>query len=143
MLSGEQEQAQLINIATDGETYGHHHHFGDMALAYCLHYIESTDVAKLTVYGEYLEKYPPEYEIEIVENSSWSCYHGVERWRSNCGCNLGWGSQEWRTPLREAMDLLLIFLFLLSLAMISKGSDWFIESAVAISNKSGIPKMII
>lgn len=103
------DKPQVVHIATDGETYGHHHRFGDMALAYCLHHIESNNLAKITVYGEYLEKYPPTHEIEIVENSSWSCIHGVERWKSDCGCNTGarpgW-NQAWRAPLREAMDKL-------------------------------------
>jgi alpha-amylase/alpha-mannosidase (GH57 family) len=98
---------QLVDIASDGETYGHHHRFGEMALAYCLHHIEANNLAKLTVYGEYLEKFPPRFEVEIVENSSWSCVHGIERWRSNCGCNTGRGwSQEWRQPLRDALDWL-------------------------------------
>ncbi|MDD5223841.1 MAG: DUF3536 domain-containing protein [bacterium] len=100
---------QFVSIATDGETFGHHHRFGDMALAYCLYYIESRELAKITIYGEYLEKFPPADEVEIRENTSWSCAHGVERWRKNCGCNIGsdpkW-NQEWRTPLREAMDWL-------------------------------------
>lgn len=100
---------QLSHIATDGETYGHHHRFGDMALAYALSYIESRKLARLTVYGEYLQLHPPAWEAEILEGSSWSCAHGVERWRSNCGCRLGaeqgW-SQAWRRHLREAMDWL-------------------------------------
>ncbi len=100
---------QIAHIATDGETYGHHHRLGDMALAYCLYFIESNNLAKITIYGEYIEKHPPEYEVEIMENSSWSCLHGVERWKSNCGCNSGmhpdW-SQEWRAHLRGAMDWL-------------------------------------
>ncbi|MBE3091586.1 MAG: glycoside hydrolase, partial [Candidatus Atribacteria bacterium] len=80
---------ELVHIATDGETYGHHHRFGDMALAYCLHYIEENKLATITNYGEYLEFNPPGYEVEIVENSSWSCFHGIERWRSDCGCYCG------------------------------------------------------
>ena len=80
-----------------------------MALAFCLEKIESTGIALLTVYGDYLEKFPPEYEAEIVSHSSWSCAHGVERWRSDCGCSTGrkpaW-TQAWRAPLREAMDWL-------------------------------------
>jgi alpha-amylase/alpha-mannosidase (GH57 family) len=100
---------QMVHVATDGESYGHHHKFGDMALAYCLKHIEQGGVAKLTVYGEYLEKNSPEYEVEIVEKSSWSCVHGIERWRDNCGCNSGgrpgW-HQEWRGPLRKALDWL-------------------------------------
>ena len=104
-----EDHPQLVHIATDGETYGHHHRFGDMALAYCLYHIESNKLASITNYGQYLEKYPPSQEVEIVENSSWSCEHGVERWKSNCGCyaggHEGW-QQEWRTLLREAMDWL-------------------------------------
>ena len=100
---------QLVHIATDGESYGHHHKFGDMALAYALYYLEQNNRAKLTVYGEYLEKNLPQYEVEVVENSSWSCMHGIERWRDNCGCNSGgkpgW-NQEWRAPLRKALDFL-------------------------------------
>ncbi|MBF0511133.1 MAG: DUF3536 domain-containing protein [Candidatus Omnitrophica bacterium] len=99
----------LINIATDGETYGHHHKFGDMALAYCLHSIEKNKLAQLTVYGEFLEKFPPTHEVEIVEHSSWSCIHGIERWRSDCGCSTGsktgW-NQKWRAPLRQSLDWL-------------------------------------
>jgi alpha-amylase/alpha-mannosidase (GH57 family) len=100
---------QLVHIATDGETYGHHHIHGDMALAYALHYIESNQLAKLTNYGEFLENHPPTHEVEIFDNSSWSCVHGVERWQNNCGCNSGgnpeW-NQQWRAPLRETLDWL-------------------------------------
>jgi len=100
---------QIVHIATDGETYGHHHKRGDMALAYALHHIESNNLAKLTNYGEYLERHPPTQEAEIWERSSWSCAHGIDRWMSNCGCNSGghadW-NQEWRAPLREALDWL-------------------------------------
>ncbi len=98
---------QLIHIATDGETYGHHHRFGDMALAFALDRIEKEGLAQITNYGEYLEKHLPTHEVKIVENSSWSCIHGVERWRSDCGCNAGRNSkwnQAWRAPLRNAMD---------------------------------------
>jgi alpha-amylase/alpha-mannosidase (GH57 family) len=105
-FTDERQSPELVHIATDGETYGHHHRYGDMALAYCLHYIEQNELARLTVYGEFLETFPPTYEVEIVENTSWSCAHGVERWRNNCGCNSGregW-VQEWRSPLRSALD---------------------------------------
>ncbi len=100
--------SQLAHIATDGETYGHHHRHGEMALAYAVDYIESRKLAKITNYGEYLEHNPPQFEVQIYENTAWSCVHGIERWRSNCGCNsgrLGW-NQEWRRPLREALDWL-------------------------------------
>lgn len=100
---------QLMHIATDGETYGHHRRFGDMALAYALRQIERNKLARLTNYGEYLANHPPTYEVAINENTSWSCAHGVERWRSNCGCRIGtspaW-NQVWRAPLRASMDWL-------------------------------------
>ncbi len=100
---------QLMHIATDGETYGHHHPHGDMALAYALHHIETQGLAKITNYGEYLENHPPTVEVEIIENTSWSCAHNIERWKFNCGCNSGghgdW-NQEWRAPLRSALDYL-------------------------------------
>jgi alpha-amylase/alpha-mannosidase (GH57 family) len=100
---------QLAHIATDGETYGHHHRFGDMALAYVLDRFETTGEATLTNYGQYLELFPPQHEVEIIENTSWSCAHGVERWRSDCGDSTGgrpgW-NQAWRAPLRDALDWL-------------------------------------
>lgn len=103
------ENPQILNIATDGETYGHHHRFGEMALAYALKRIEENGFVKITNYGEYIEKFPPEYEAEIFENTSWSCAHGVERWRSDCGCKTGgdpsW-NQKWRKPLRDALNWL-------------------------------------
>jgi alpha-amylase/alpha-mannosidase (GH57 family) len=99
-------QPQLVHVATDGESYGHHHKYGEMALAYALRLLEGDRSVKLTNYGGYLAQFPPEYEAEIVNNTSWSCEHGVERWRSNCGCNSGkpgW-SQAWRGPLRQTLD---------------------------------------
>jgi alpha-amylase/alpha-mannosidase (GH57 family) len=103
-----EDRPQIVHVATDGESYGHHHRYGEMALAWALKWIESSGQAKLINYGEFLEKFPPTFEAQIVENSSWSCVHGVERWRSNCGCNSGhpgW-NQEWRKPLRETLDWL-------------------------------------
>ena len=101
--------AQLVHIATDGETYGHHHRYGEMALTYALHHIHSNQLAEVTNYGQYLQRHPADHFVEVFGNSSWSCVHGVERWRSNCGCNSGghpeW-NQEWRAPLRAALDWL-------------------------------------
>jgi alpha-amylase/alpha-mannosidase (GH57 family) len=108
-FSDQRRWPQLVHIATDGESYGHHHRFGDMALAYALNQIEAKNLARLTNYGEYLERHPPTQQVEIIEKSSWSCFHGIDRWWSNCGCNTGahpnW-NQEWRTPLRNALDWL-------------------------------------
>jgi alpha-amylase/alpha-mannosidase (GH57 family) len=103
----ERKHAQLVNIATDGETYGHHHRFGDMALAYALQYIERHKLARLTNYGEFLALHPPTHEVEVAGETAWSCSHGVDRWRADCGCHTGaapgW-NQRWRGPLREALD---------------------------------------
>jgi hypothetical protein len=79
-----------------------------MALSYALSYIENNQLAKITNYSEFLEKHPPTHEAEIISNTSWSCAHGVERWKSDCGCNsgrVGW-NQQWRQPLRNALDFL-------------------------------------
>jgi len=104
----------LINISTDGETYGHHHKFGDLCLAYTLEVDAPARGFALTNYGEYLEQFPPELEVEINngdrgEGSSWSCVHGVSRWIRDCGCHTGgepgW-NQAWRGPLRAALDFL-------------------------------------
>ncbi len=109
VFSQDRQAAQLAHIATDGESYGHHHRFGDMALAYALNHVESNRLAKLTNYGEFLERNPPTHQVEIIEKTSWSCFHGIDRWWSNCGCNSGghpgW-NQEWRRPLRNALDWL-------------------------------------
>jgi alpha-amylase/alpha-mannosidase (GH57 family) len=117
LLSGfkpDSPDAQLVHVATDGESYGHHHKYGEMALAWVLHslqdHAQNHDPASphLTNYGEFLEQNPPRFEAQIVENTSWSCAHGIERWRSDCGCSSGrpgW-NQKWRTPLREALDSL-------------------------------------
>ena len=105
-LSAAHEGPQLVHIATDGETYGHHHRFGDMALAYALHALEASGQVHLTNYGQYLELHPPTHQAEVRELTSWSCVHGVERWRGDCGCNggrEGW-NQAWRAPLRAALD---------------------------------------
>jgi len=106
-FSTDAPETQLVHVATDGESYGHHHRFGEMALAYALDQIESKGLARVTNYGEFLEQHPAENEVRILANSSWSCPHGVERWRGDCGCNTGehqgW-SQAWRGPLRAAID---------------------------------------
>lgn len=112
LLSGFNEQRQwpqLVHIATDGETYGHHSPHGDMALAYALDYLEGKQLARITNYAEYLELHPATEEVEIVERSSWSCAHGVARWTNDCGCRSGGGNgwnQQWRRPLRNALDWL-------------------------------------
>jgi hypothetical protein len=99
---------ELIAIITDGETYGHHHEFGEMALAWAARELQAEKV-DVTNLGAWLAKHPATWEVELATPSSWSCAHGVERWRSDCGCTTGsqpgW-NQSWRAPLREALDWL-------------------------------------
>ena len=103
------DEAQLVHIANDGETYGHHHAFGNMALSFMYDYMEREKLARTTIYGEFLANNPAQFEVCINEDTSWSCFHGVERWRAHCGCCLKpeqeW-SQQWRQHLREALDWL-------------------------------------
>jgi alpha-amylase/alpha-mannosidase (GH57 family) len=106
--------AGLINVATDGETYGHHHKFGELCLAYALVVDAPAGGFAITNYGDYLDQHEPEMEVEISngeegEGSSWSCTHGVSRWIRDCGCHTGGGpgwNQSWRGPLRDALDIL-------------------------------------
>jgi alpha-amylase/alpha-mannosidase (GH57 family) len=103
------DENRLVSIATDGETYGHHHRHGDMAMAFALHALEAGTEARITNYASWLDGHAPAHEVRIRENTSWSCVHGIERWRSDCGCHTGgqhgW-TQAWRAPLREALDWL-------------------------------------
>jgi hypothetical protein len=105
----------VIVVGTDGEVYGHHEPFGDMCIASLIsnYYLKQGRI-KLMNFGEYLEYYPPVFEVKISlgddgRGSSWSCYHGVGRWYKNCGCHTGgkpgW-TQKWRGPLRDSFDLL-------------------------------------
>lgn len=113
-LKASGDSPQLISIAVDGETFGHHKHFADRTIAYLLSKLVPENHFKLVNFGEYLEMYPPEYEAELNEGyknegTSWSCVHGVGRWYRNCGCHTGGGdgwNQEWRTPLRDSLNLL-------------------------------------
>ncbi|HEV2904563.1 MAG TPA: DUF3536 domain-containing protein, partial [Pyrinomonadaceae bacterium] len=105
---------KMLNLATDGETYGHHFKFGDLCLAHALTVEAPAHGFKITNYGEYLEQHPPQHDVEINngpdgQGTSWSCLHGVGRWMRDCGCATGgepgW-NQKWRTPLRDALDFL-------------------------------------
>ena len=108
-FSDERVWPQLVNIATDGESYGHHHRFGEMALAFAIEQLLHEPGLKLTNYGEFLASFDTTAQVEIVERSSWSCAHGVGRWMRDCGCSTsqkpGW-NQAWRAPLRRSLDLI-------------------------------------
>jgi alpha-amylase/alpha-mannosidase (GH57 family) len=108
------QRGELVNVATDGETYGHHFKFGDLSLAYALGVEAKQAGFSITNYGEYLDRHLPEFTVEIDngaagEGSSWSCVHGVGRWTRDCGCQTGgepgW-NQAWRDPLRIALNYL-------------------------------------
>jgi alpha-amylase/alpha-mannosidase (GH57 family) len=106
-FSDKREGPQLVHVATDGESYGHHRRFGEMALAAAVRQLEAGQTAALTNYGAFLATHPPTHEVEIREATSWSCAHGVERWRSDCGCRIrGDWHQRWRAPLRASLDWL-------------------------------------
>lgn len=109
-----QDESHLINTATDGEVYGHHRAFGDMCFAALTGLVTKSDAIVFTNYADYLEKHPPKYIVKLKEGeeskgTSWSCTHGVSRWYKDCGCSTGgqkdW-DQKWRTPLRNAFNIL-------------------------------------
>ncbi|MDQ7782999.1 MAG: DUF3536 domain-containing protein [Desulfomonilaceae bacterium] len=108
-FSSQANRAQLVHVATDGESYGHHHRFGEMALSYAIEKILADPAVQLVNYGYFLQGHPPTAEAEFIEDSSWSCAHGVGRWSRDCGCSLSRRSdwnQRWRGVLRESMDLI-------------------------------------
>jgi alpha-amylase/alpha-mannosidase (GH57 family) len=109
VFNGYQDGPRLVTIATDGESYGHHFKFGEMALSWLFDHIKQDPEIQLTNLSWFLERFPPEKEVKIVENSAWSCPHGVDRWRADCGCSVGqnpeW-NQAWRKPLREGLNWL-------------------------------------
>jgi alpha-amylase/alpha-mannosidase (GH57 family) len=123
----------LRNIATDGESYGHHFQFGEMALAYVIGQArEGRDGAPLTNYAAYLADHPATDEVLIHENTSWSCVHGVERWKTHCGCSDGghpdW-IQDWRRPLRRCLNYLKYYV---DEQYFKKGEGLFRDSAKAL-----------
>lgn len=107
-LVADKQEPCLVTIATDGETYGHHHRYGEMALARAFQMINDFSSNSITTnIAAFLDKFPATWECRVQENTSWSCAHGIERWRSDCGCHTGGGfgwNQQWRTPLRAALD---------------------------------------
>ncbi len=101
------EEGGLITLAADGETFGHHHHWGDRTLAYALAVEAPKRGIEVSTVAAYLGEHPPEEMARVVE-SAWSCAHGVGRWKDDCGCSTGGGpgwNQRWRAPLRDALDV--------------------------------------
>lgn len=106
-FGGDTEWPRLVNLATDGESYGHHSKFGEMALGWVFDNLEKQSEISIINYGCFLDRFPPEYEVVINDNTSWSCSHGVDRWQADCGCRVGgkpdW-NQQWRKPLRKGLN---------------------------------------
>ena len=134
-ISPSRDFNQLVNIATDGESYGHHTKFGDMALAYVLKIRAEDEGFTLTNYGEFLDKFRSDWEVDIKQASSWSCFHGVGRWKEDCGCSTGghpgW-NEKWRKPLREALDYLRDEL---SIIFEKEGQKYFKEDPWTVRNR--------
>jgi alpha-amylase/alpha-mannosidase (GH57 family) len=109
ILGNHKDGPRLLSIATDGESYGHHFKFGEMALSWLFNHVENENKINLINFGAFLELFPPKLEVRIIEESSWSCAHGVERWRSDCGCSVNGNkecNQHWRAPLRDGLEWL-------------------------------------
>ena len=114
VLSRAANGGRMVNVATDGETYGHHFKFGDLCVAHALEIEAPAAGFRLTNYGEYLDEHPATVEVKLApgadgSGTSWSCAHGVARWERDCGCHTGgepgW-NQQWRKPLRAALEIL-------------------------------------
>jgi len=109
--SGSNDKDEVVVLATDGETFGHHKPFGDMCLAYFFKHVAPSLGITPVNFGQYLEMFPPAYEATLKnafgEGTAWSCAHGVGRWIRDCGCSTGgkegW-NQKWRTPLRDTLN---------------------------------------
>jgi alpha-amylase/alpha-mannosidase (GH57 family) len=96
-------------LATDGETFGHHHKSGDSTLTEALSMVVQQSSSRVTNSASLVAMYPPTTDVRLVSPSAWSCAHGVERWRSNCGCRLDGSkppAQQWRGPLRAVIERL-------------------------------------
>jgi alpha-amylase/alpha-mannosidase (GH57 family) len=105
------QRDEVVVIATDGETFGHHKPFGDMCLAYFFTNIAPSLGIRPVNFGTYLALHRPHSEVRLKnafgEGTAWSCAHGVGRWTRDCGCSTGGGEgwhQKWRAPLRQALD---------------------------------------
>ena len=134
-ISPSRDFNQLVNIATDGESYGHHTKFGDMALAYVLKIRAEDEGFTLTNYGEFLDKFRSDWEVDIKQASSWSCFHGVGRWKEDCGCSTGGHpgrNQKCRKPFREALAYLRDEL---SIIFEKEGQKYFKEDPWTVRNR--------
>jgi alpha-amylase/alpha-mannosidase (GH57 family) len=106
-VRGDHRPSQLIAVATDGETFGHHKGGTEKCLAYAFAHEFPNRGWTVTNFAHYLSLATPVWEVELKPVTAWSCSHGVDRWQEDCGCGGGglW-NQKWRRPLREALDWL-------------------------------------
>lgn len=106
-IQGDHRPSQLINVATDGETFGHHKPGTEKTLAYAFTREFPARHWQISNYAHYLSVFPPTWEVMLKPVTSWSCCHGVERWRNDCGCGgTPQTQQKWRKPLRDSLDWL-------------------------------------
>jgi len=106
-VRGDHRQAQLLSVATDGETFGHHKGGTEKAIAYAFTHEFPARGWTVTNFAHFLSLNPPRWEVELKPITAWSCSHGVDRWQDDCGCGGGGGwHQKWRRPLRDALDWL-------------------------------------
>lgn len=106
-VRGDHRPSQLISVATDGETFGHHKYGTEKCIAYAVTQVFPQRGWIVSNYAHYLSLHPPTWEVELKPVTAWSCSHGVDRWQDDCGCGGGgeW-HQKWRKPLRNALDWL-------------------------------------
>ena len=97
------EDNELVTIATDGETFGHHKKSGDMCLAYFFQKKAAEMGIEVVNLAYYLTLNPPKREVRLKnahgEGTAWSCAHGTGRWVRDCGCNTGGGPHPILSPL--------------------------------------------
>lgn len=137
----------IASIAVDGETFGHHHKGGDQALAAVLDRLQHSDRVTLTNFAATLAAHPPAETVNLVEPTSWSCPHGIERWRANCGCRIDQHApphQEWRAQLRAAVDWLAgeIHAIYEREGRDLPGGPWAFRDAAGASGEGGGPPII-
>jgi alpha-amylase/alpha-mannosidase (GH57 family) len=106
-IKGDHRPSQLLNVATDGETFGHHKNGTEKCLTYAFTHEFAQKGWTVTNYAHYLSICPPAWEVKLKPVTAWSCCHGVERWQDECGCGGGgnW-QQKWRRPLRDSLNWL-------------------------------------
>ena len=106
-VQGDHRPSQILAVATDGETFGHHRGGTEKCLAYCFAAEFPARGWTVSNFAHYLSLAEPTWEVELKPVTAWSCSHGVDRWQDDCGCASGGGwHQKWRRPLRDSLNWL-------------------------------------